>query len=140
MSYKDVAGWVDKYARNAANAAPDYVKGATSTDKDPTALAVAAKDKWSARLAEQGTKDKYARRLAAAGKNGWLQGVKTKGNERYASGVNAAKPKVQAFATQFSQHLSTALPTVHAMASTTYEQRKQRAIAMMDANHGFKFS
>lgn len=138
MGYKDVDRWVTKQINRAQQAAPDYAAGARATDRDPTAEAIKAQPKWIARLQERETQDKYARGLQRAGKAGWLAGVENKGVQRYAPGVAAAEPKIRDFATKFSSHLGTAVPQVRAMGSTSYEERKARAIKMMDLNHGFK--
>lgn len=137
MRYSDPAKWTQKQIQRSQAASGDYAEGARTTAKDPAALALAAVPKWKARINEAETEAKLKRGLQRTTKSSWIDAVVNKGASRYGPGVAAAAPKIQEFATQFGNHLSSVLPAIEKMPSTTYEERKQRAIAMMDANHKF---
>lgn len=135
--YSDPNKWTQKQIRNSQAASGDYVDGARSTDKDPAQLALAAVPKWKARINEADTEKKLRAGLGRTSKASWQAAVENKGAQRYGPGVAAAEPKIREFAAQFGSHLASVVPTIEKMPSTTYEERKQRAIAMMDANHKF---
>lgn len=100
--------------------------------------AAASIDKWSANVSSADTKAKMLSGLARTSGAAWKQAASGKGASRLAEGVQAARPKIEAFAAAFLPHVDAGKQKVDAMPSTTYEQRKQRAIAMMDHNHTFK--
>lgn len=86
----------EKFVRNAANASQDYVDGASSTTKDQAAAAVAAIPVMKSAILAAIDGGRVAKGLQKSGKQGWLNGVRTKGSERFASGVSAAREKYAA--------------------------------------------
>lgn len=137
MARLDPEKWTRKQIQRTSAASGDYADGVRSTDKDPMALATAAIPKWKIRVNEADTEKKLRAGLARVTKGQWAEAAATKGASRLGPGIQAAEGKVREFATQFSSHLSSVLPTIEKMPSTTYEERKARANAMMDANHKF---
>jgi len=84
-----------KWAQRAGAAAQDYVAGAQRTDKDPTALAIAAIPRMRQQVLAAIDSGKVAAGLRRSGKQGWLDGVTSKGASNYSSGVSAATNKVE---------------------------------------------
>lgn len=82
-----------KFVDRASAASGDYVSGASATTKDQSARAIAAKKIYQDALTASFSRDSYAKGLQRSGKNGWLQGIQTKGGERYAGGVSASASK-----------------------------------------------
>lgn len=82
-----------KFVERASSASGDYVSGAESTSKDQAAAAIAAAPIYAQAVQASITKGSYAKGLQKAGKQAWLNGVKTKGGERFASGVSASMQK-----------------------------------------------
>lgn len=80
----------------ASAASGDYVAGAEQTTKDQAAAAVAAAPIWAQSIQQAITRGAYAKGLTKAGKSGWLQGVRTKGAERFAGGVSGSAAKYAA--------------------------------------------
>lgn len=90
---KSAAQSAEKFVRNAANASTDYGEGAAQTTKDQSASAIAAKSNYVAGVQASIARGSYEKGLSASGKAGWLRGVQTKGVERFAGGVAAAREK-----------------------------------------------
>lgn len=76
-----------KFVERASAASGDYVKGAQETTKDQSALAIAAVPRMKLALNKAIDSGRVAKGLQKSGKGGWLQGVATKGQERFGSGV-----------------------------------------------------
>lgn len=82
-----------KYAERAANASGDYVEGARTTTKDQAAAAIAAAEIHKAATTAALNEGRFAKGLQRSGKQGWLDGVTRKGQNRYGEGVAGAAPK-----------------------------------------------
>src|SRR4051812_41487406 len=80
-----------KWSSRASAASQDYVAGAQRTDKDPTALAIAAGPRYLQQVQAAYQSGKYAAGLGRAGRDGWLRGITSKGATNYSTGVNAAQ-------------------------------------------------
>lgn len=108
------AKWVARTSASAQN----YVDGVTQTDKDPTALAIAAIPRMRARVLESIDNGKVAAGLRRVGKQGWIAAVQAKGAANFSAGVTAAEAK---FAAAFTPLLA-------------FENNLQRQVAGMPAN------
>jgi hypothetical protein len=82
-----------KVVDRASAATGEYVKGATSTNKDQSARAIGAKKIYQDALTQSFSRDAYAKGLTKSGKQGWLDGVEKKGKDRYAGGVSVSASK-----------------------------------------------
>jgi len=82
-----------KFVERASAASGDYVKGASTTTKDQSARAIAAKEIYKGALTASFARDSYSKGLQKSGKAGWLDGVVKKGGERYAGGVGVSAGK-----------------------------------------------
>lgn len=90
---KSASQSAQKFVERASSASGDYVQGAEQTTKDQSALAIAAAPIYASQVQLAITKGSYARGLGKSGKAGWLNGVKTRGGERFASGVAGSAQK-----------------------------------------------
>lgn len=118
----------DKWTQRTSAAAADYAAGVANTDKDPTALAIAAGPRLLANFTQAFNSGKWANGLRKAGKAGWQHAVATKGEANFATGVNAAKDKVaEAFAPLLAFE-SSLLQRVSAMPAVTDNDREQRML------------
>jgi hypothetical protein len=79
-----------KFVDRASAATGEYVKGATSTNKDQSARAIGAKKIYQDALTQSFSRDAYAKGLTKSGKQGWLDGVEKKGKDRYAGCVSVS--------------------------------------------------
>lgn len=118
MALPSAAEVAAKWATRASAASADYVTGAQRTDKDPTALAIAAIPRMRAQVIAAIDSGKVAAGLRRAGRAGWLAGIEGKGAAAYSAGVSASQSKVEA---AFAPLLS-------------YEAAGQSRLASMPAN------
>lgn len=82
-----------KFVERAGAASQDYVSGAESTSKDQSAAAIAAAPNYAAGVQAAITRGAYQKGLQTSGKAGWIHGVRTKGQNRFAEGVAAGAVK-----------------------------------------------
>lgn len=130
------AAIADKWATSMSSAGPAYEAGVNGVQTAPGASAAAASAKYLAGV--QANLAKFERNSLSVTLADWKTAAISKGRDRLASGAAAAKPKVVAFDTAFFAHLKSGQAQIANMPTVTYEQRKQKAIAQMDWNHGFQ--
>lgn len=82
-----------KFVERAGAASQDYVSGAESTSKDQAAAAIAAAPNYAAGVQAAIGRGAYQKGLQASGKAGWVNGIRTKGQNRFAEGVSAGAVK-----------------------------------------------
>lgn len=87
---KSASQVAEKYATRAAAASGDFVEGARTTTKDQSAAAIAAAGIWKQALDASAASGAFVKGLQRAGKSKWLDGVVSKGGNRYAEGVGQA--------------------------------------------------
>lgn len=90
---KSAQSVAEKFVTRAGAATQDYVSGSEQSSKDQSVAAIAAKQVYQQALTASFGRDAYAKGLAKSGKAGWLGGVRTKGQERFGSGVANAGSK-----------------------------------------------
>lgn len=118
-----------KWVQRTAAAAQDYAQGVASTDKDPTALAIAAGQRYLANVTARFNDGTWANRLRATGKAGWQAAVATKGVQAFSNGVAAAEGKVAAAFGPLLAFESTLQQQVQGMANVTDTDRENRMLA-----------
>jgi len=87
---KSASSVAEKYASRASAASGDYVEGARTTTKDQAAAAIAAASIYAQATQAAIQDGRYAKGLQRSGKAKWLEGVTTKGGNRYGEGVSGA--------------------------------------------------
>src|SRR5262249_27728488 len=85
---KDLATTVGRWTTNAGGAQQSFVDGVQRTDKDPTALAIANTQGMLTGVTEAITSGRWARNLAAVGKQGWQRKTVDKA-ANYGVGIQA---------------------------------------------------
>lgn len=131
MPMIDPAAAAAKWARNAGAASAEYVAGAERTDKDPTALAVANQQRALTGYQDAMNSGRWAAALRAAGRSGWLEGIKTKGATNYTNGVQQAEAKVAAAFGPLFSHIASVQSTVQRMPSNTDAERELRMLTFI---------
>jgi hypothetical protein len=127
-----------KWRARTSAAAQDYADGVAKTDKDPTALAIAAGPRYLANVQAAFQNGSWANGLRKAGKAGWQAAVAAKGVTNFANGVNSAEAKVaDAFASllSFEQGL---LNQVGSMPNVTDTDREARMLAWVRGMRNYK--
>jgi hypothetical protein len=118
-----------KWAQRTSAAAPDYAKGVAQTDKDPTALAIAAGPRLLSNFTAAFNSGKWANALRRVGKTGWQQAVAAKGESNFATGVQAAQEKVAERFGPLLAYESTLQQQVSSMPNVTDVDRENRMLA-----------
>jgi hypothetical protein len=127
----------EKWTNRTSAAAGDYAAGVANTDKDPTALAIAAGPRLIQNFTLAFNSGKWANGLRKVGKQGWQAAVAAKGEANFATGVQAAREKVaDAFAPllAFEQSLQS---RVASMPNTTDNDREQRMLTWVRGMRGY---
>lgn len=127
-----------KWAQRAGAAAQDYVQGAQQTDKDPTALAIAAIPRMRSRVLEAIDTGKVADGLRRSGRQGWLEGITGKGASNYSAGVSAAQPKVEQAFTALLSYEAAGQSRLASMPANTDAERDARALFWIQYMRGYR--
>jgi len=104
IKIKDVGTLGKKWATRAQAAVTDYTAGAQGAQQADAAIASA--DTWQQAVSSPTAKNLFVKNISAAGDAGWLQGVQTKGAQRYGPGVAAGQNKWQTGVQPYLQTLS----------------------------------
>lgn len=125
----DASTVADKWESRTTAASQDYLDGVAKSDKDPTALAIAAGQRYRTQVLAAFDSGKWANGLRRSGKQGWQDGVATKGGSNFQNGVSAAKPKVQQAFASLLAFESGLQSKVAAMPNVTDADRENRMLA-----------
>lgn len=118
-----------------ASAGTAYSEGVDAVTQSPTEAAAAQSQAYIDGVARAATSGKWASKLRAVSLQDWKRSAKEKGASRLASGAAAAQSKVEKFWQTWGPIQEAAAEKVRQMPKATFEERKQRALAMMDATH-----
>lgn len=125
----------DNWERGLNNASAKIEAGINRVQVSPGAKAAQSADKWLMSVTQ--AKDRFARGAQAVTLEDWRNAVLASvGN--VGAGATRKKGKYVAKITPVFQHLAGVVARVDQMPSTTYEQRKARAVALMDGMHAYK--
>ena len=135
MSPQEVAA---KWAARAGAASQDYVAGAQRTDKDPTALAIAALPRMKTEIIRAIDSGKVASGLRRVGKQGWLEAIQSKGASNYATGVSQSEGKVAAAFGPLLAYVAGGQSRLSSMPANTDAERKARMNFWFDYMRGYQ--
>lgn len=138
MAMKDAQKVAEKYARRAGEALQDYLDGVDGVVESPTIKAAAKLDKAKANYIKAIDSGKMKRGLLRVSTEEWKARTKEKGNERYASGVIAAIPKMKDFMDVLLPFQEAGKKKIESMPDTTAPQMKARMNAWFDHMSTFK--
>lgn len=127
-----------KWATNAGSASGNYLEGASSTTKDQSAAAIAAKGLYQQGIQEAISRDAYAKGLSKSGKAGWLRGVQEKGAANF--GVGVTSPSAQSKYAQESGRFDSARNAASGQprGAKGSPQNLQRVAAVVNAMRAIK--
>lgn len=104
-------GWAEKWVSRASVATDAYKTGVQNPRVDWSTATVASAGNWKIAIQEAITAKRYENGVTKAGSQKWQQGALTKGADRFASGVAAAKDNYTAKMTKVIAVIErTALP------------------------------
>ncbi len=119
----------EKHARRLKASTEDMRKGIEAVTESPTAKAAAKMDKLRTNLLKAIDSGKMAQRLKAVTLDDWKKKTIDVGIGRVASGIDAAAPKVIAFAEQLLPHLDKLKSEVDRMPDVTLDDNINRMVA-----------
>jgi hypothetical protein len=128
----------EKHARRLSAAIEDVRKGIDKVTENPCELAAAKKDKMLANLTASVNDGSWERGLRRVSLEQWKDKAKNVGVGRIASGINAAKDKVIAFAEQLLPHIDAGQAKLSKMADITLEDNIMRCNEFIRHMAGFK--
>jgi hypothetical protein len=131
MSRLTAQEFQEKHARRLKEAIPDMTAGIGRVTICPTHQAADKIQKLKANLNAAIDSGKMAKRMKSVTLEDWKSKMLDKGVNRVASGIDAAAPKVIAFATQLLPHIDGLVASVNKMPDATLEDSIARATFMM---------
>jgi len=134
----NVQAAVDKWQRNMINSAESVKSGVQGVTESPTAKAAAQADRYVMGVQQAVASGKWQSGLQSVSLQQWKDSV-IAGIPNIANGVNKAKPKMQAFLTQFLPYVDSVAQQVRAMPKGGVENGIARASAMIRGLAEFKF-
>jgi hypothetical protein len=126
-----------KWLTRLSGATSDVTAGIAKVTESPGVAAVRSKAKYQNNVVA--AFPKWERNTGAVSLSAWQQAA-TNGASRIAQGAQQKQGKFENFATQFFPYLDSGVQKVKNMPNATFEDRVQRAVAMMRHNAGFKRS
>jgi cytosine/adenosine deaminase-related metal-dependent hydrolase len=126
MPRVNASEFAEKWARRTAQAVPDYQAGVEKVAKSPTEAAAAKKEKMLQKLTAAVQSGKWEARLRSVNLEQWKEAVRNKGVARIATGVQAARNDVQAFAEQLLSYEAALQSKIAAMPDMTLEDSINR--------------
>jgi len=120
--------FVEKHARRLKGAVEDMRRGVDRVTEAPTAKAAKKVDKMRTNLLAALDSGKWARRLESVSLEEWKSKMVDKGIPRVAAGIDAAAPKVKAFAEELLPHIDRVQAEVKKMPDVTLEDSINRMV------------
>jgi len=130
----------EKHARRLSASIDDVRKGIDRVTVNPCELAAAKQEKMLTNLTAAVNDGRWAAGLKRVSLEEWKDKAKNVGAGRIASGINAAKSKVIAFAEQLLPHIDAGQAKLKTMPDITLEDNIQRMITMTRHMAEFKRS
>lgn len=134
----DATSITNKWVNRLSGATADIQAGIQRVTVAPGTKAVAKKTKWQNNVVNAA--DKWARNTGRVSLQDWQNAAINVGVPRIAQGAQQKQGKMQAFLNDFIPHLERGQALVDAMPDDTFENRVQRAVAIMRHNRTFKRS
>lgn len=132
------AQFQEKHNRNTKAAIEDIRIGVNSVTVSPMTKAASQADKWLNNL--QRSKGKWQERMKAVTLDDWKTAMLDKGVNRIADGLDAAAPKVEAFASKLLPFQDNLKATVDKMPDVTLEDSIARATAWIRGMSKFSYT
>jgi len=126
-----------KWLQRLSGATSEVTAGIAKVTEAPGQAAVRSKQKYQNNVVA--AFPKWERNTANVSLQSWQQAA-TQGASRIAQGAQQKQGKYENFASQFYPYLDQQVAKVKAMPNATFEDRVQRAVAMMRGNAAFKRS
>ena len=116
----------EKHNRRLKAATEDMRLGVENVTESPTEKAALKADKMRAEIVRSIDSGKWAAGLRRVSLNDWKTAMLDKGLGRVAAGIDAAGPKVEAFASELLPHIDTGVTAVSKLPDVTLEDSINR--------------
>lgn len=127
----DASTVAKKWSDRTQAASGDYTQGVQNTQSDPTALAIAAGQRYIQRVTDAFNSGKWANGLRRVGKQGWQAATVAKA-ANFSTGVAAAEQKVASAFAPLLAYEATLQGRIESMPNVTAADRKARMNAWFD--------
>ena len=127
-----------KHARNLKNSIQDITTGVNRVSVAPGAQAAAKSEKMLQNLTKSVQSGKWGRRVAAVPLAEWQNAMNTKGVQRVASGIDAAKEKVESFYAELFPYQAGLESKIKALPDLTLEDSLNRMTTWVRGMAGFQ--
>ena len=138
MARLTAAEFQEKHARRLSAAVEDVRKGIDRVTVNPCELAAAKQEKMLANLTAAVNDGRWKAGLQRVSLEQWKDKAKNVGAGRIASGINAAKAKVIAFAEQLLPHIDAGTAKLKTMPDITLEDNIARMTSFIRHMAEFK--
>ena len=128
----------DKLIRRGQGAVQDFVSGVKAVAESPTAAAAKNLDKAKLNYNQSIDSGRMGRRMLAVTKESWISDTVTKGQARYAPGLQAAGDKILEFFQEFLPYADRVSAETAAMPNLTIEDSIARASHAIRRLHEFE--
>jgi hypothetical protein len=129
MAKLTAAEFREKHARRLKGAVEDMKRGVENVTEAPTVKAAEKVDKMRTNLVAAIDSGKWAKGLKRVSLDDWKDKMINKGIGRVAAGIDAAAPKVEAFAEELLPHIDSVKKEVEKMPDVTLEDNIQRMVS-----------
>jgi hypothetical protein len=126
-----------KFRERVASAGPEYEAGVTSPRRSWSAAYRVASDRMKAELLAALNEGRHVRGVEQVGDQGWSTAAKSVGAPRYTAAADRAAQAYAKVVADVASAADAAAKAAESLPQTTYEQRKARMIAAVDAIHEY---
>jgi uncharacterized protein YjbJ (UPF0337 family) len=126
-----------KYRDRIAASGPEYEAGVQSPRRSWSEAYKAASERMKAEIQRALEEGRHVAGVDAVGDSGWTTAAVKKGAPRFAAAATIAAEGYGKAVDDVLAAADAAARQAQGMPQTTYEQRKQRALAAMDAIHDY---
>lgn len=123
------AEFVEKHSRRLKASVEDVRRGIDRVTESPTEKAAAKQDKMLTNLTAAVSSGKWAAGLKRVSLEDWKRKARDVGVNRIAAGIDAAAPKVQAFAEELLPHIDRGKDKIKGMPDVTLDDNINRMVA-----------
>jgi len=126
-----------KFREGIAAAGPEYEAGVSAPKRSWSGAYRAASDRMKAELLSALNEGRHIAGVESVGDAGWAAAAKTKGAARFTAAADLAAKEFGKKVGDVLAAGDSATKAAESLPQTTYEQRKARAMAAIDAIHDY---
>jgi hypothetical protein len=128
---------LQKFRNRIAGSGPEYEAGVANPKRSWSGAYRAASDRMKAELMAALNEGRHVKGVEAVGDAGWATAAKTKGAPHFTQAADLAAKEYGKVVGDVLSAADAAAKAAENLPQTTYEQRKARAMAAIDAIHQY---